>query len=255
MTFSGAAYDSTTALIVERAPRLGADEVWVYDDKWLMEKTGYYHTNNWIFNATCRIQDEPTVHKHGFGWCSWKAFVIQSAMDRLSDGDVVFYLDADTFPTGPEFGQVFDICAAEGGILLFSEAGCSNLRFTKADCFLSMGLPIKDSEMACGRFSIWQKGPFLARQVLTEWWAYSINPRCTLWDRSVLQKDQPEYYRNSTEMSVLANLAQKYNIPLHRCPDQWGNPNHAEAYPLFLEQVGCSSDRSNFSGSKYRNIP
>lgn len=256
VTFSGAAYDDTTALIAERVSSMGGAEILVFDDRWLIE-SGYHGVNRWLFETSSRIQDEPTEHKHGFGWCSWKAFVIQSAWDRMKDGDVVLYLDADTYPVAP-FGMLFDACRVAGGIFLFEESGCSNLRFTKAECMLAMGLSVEDGNHACGRFSLWQKGPFFPRQVLTEWWAYSINPRCTLWSRSTICQDPPEYYRNSTEQSVLSNLARKYSIPLHRTPDQFGVPvtatsKDAAMYGQLFEQRDCRGDRQNLTGSRYRN--
>ncbi len=248
LTFSGRAYDATTALTVERAPRLGADQVWVYDDKWLID-SGYVAANKWLYDAN---------PKFGFGYCSWKAFVILSAMDRLADGDVLFYVDADTYPLNAPFGQVFDACAAAGGVFLFEEQGCSNLRFTKADCMVAMGLPIGDATIAAGRFSVWQKGPFLPRQILTEWWAYSVNPRCMLWDHSIIVKDQPEFARHTTEQSVLTQLARKYSIRLHRTPDQNGSlglyADDDALYQQILEQKWCAGDRTNLRGSTYRNI-
>lgn len=263
-TFSGRAYDPTTKLIVERGPQMGADEVWVFDDKWLMG-TGYYDVNRWLFKATSRIHGEGMkghVYSHGFSWCSWKSFVIQSAMDRLQDGDVVLYLDADTFPINP-FGQLFDCCAREGGIMVFEEQG-SNLRFTKASCRLVMNLPEEEGPHYCGRFSLWQKGSFIARQVLTEWWAYSINRHCQLWDASTICADPPEYFRHSTEQSVLSNLGIKYKLPRHRSPDQNGVDKEgklapgaldADLYPVQLfEQLWCAGDRGDLSGSSYRNV-
>src|SRR5437773_433082 len=92
-TFSGAAYNPTTKLLLQRYEAMGADEVRVFDDRWLVE-SGYVVRNQWLFEATSQIQGEGTVYKHGFGWCSWKAFVILSAWDRLQDGDIVLYLDA-----------------------------------------------------------------------------------------------------------------------------------------------------------------
>lgn len=256
VTFSGAAYDATTALTVERATRMGADQVMVFDDRWLIE-SGYHAANRWLFETGSQIQNEGPVYRHGFGWCSWKAFLVLSAFDRIETGDVVLYLDADTFPVAP-FGQLFDACADAGGVLLFMEKGCNNLRFIKADCFLAMGQTVEDGQHACGRFSLWQKGPFLPRQILAEWWAYSINPRCTLWDTSILQKDQPEYWRNSTEQSVLSLLARKYAIPLHRTPDQFGKPGPDETrdawYPQLFEQKDCGGNRADLTGSKFRNI-
>lgn len=256
LTFSGQAYNDLTAITVERGPNMGADAVWVYDDRWLIE-SGYHEINRWLFEATCKIQDEPHVHKHGFGWCSWKGFIISHAFNRLQDGDIVLYLDADTYPIR-DFGKLFDTAGREG-VVLFEEVA-SNLRFTKADVGAAMGVPVTDGTMACGRFSLWKKGHFLAHQMLAEWWAYSINPRCTLWDRSVLVKDPPEYYRNSTEQSVLTQLQRKYNLPLHRGPDLWGAPQSGEtrdmeAYPEpVFEQKWCAGDRSNLSGSRYRNV-
>ncbi len=224
----------------------------VYDDKWLIE-SGYVDRNRWLFEARSQIQNTGHWYQHGFGWCSWKGFILLDAFERMQPGDVALYLDADTFPIAP-FGQLFEAAEREGGVFLFDE-GVSNARFTKADCMAVMGLPIADGAHACGRFSFWQKGPFLPRQMLTEWWAYSINPRCTLWDTSVLVPDPPAYFRNSTEQSVLSNLAIKYGIPLHRSPD--GTPScslDTDLYPQVFEQVWCAGDRADTSGSSYRNI-
>ena len=246
LTFSGAAYDPMTRITAETATSLGADECWVLDDKWLLS-TGYVEANRFLYEA------DPTF---GFGSCSWKSFCISTAMDHLQDGDCVFYWDGDTHPIGANFSKVFDACDKAGGVFLFAEQGCSTLRFTKKDCFLAMGIPIADSEIAAGRFSVWQKGSFLAKQMLAEWWAYSVNPRCMLWDHSILAPDHPEFARHTTEQSVLSLLAQKYKVPLHRTPDQWGSiPQDYDIYPQVLLQVGCTGDRSNLSGSAYRNIP
>ncbi len=268
-TFSGKAYNVTTAIIEQcsLSGKWGANDVLVFDDKWLLS-TDYYRVNRWLFDAKSCIHGEGNsgaVYQHGFGWCSWKSFVIQSAWDRMQDGDIVLYLDADTYPVAP-FGMLFDQCADEGGVMLFEEQA-SNLRFTKRGCRLVMGIPDGDGPHACGRFSLWQKGSFIARQMLAEWWAYSINRECTLWDGSRLTDlggnacgDPPEYYRHSTEQSVLSNLAIKYGIPLHRAPDQGGYPlvpgaKDAELYPVQLfEQKWCEGDRSDLSGSSYRNV-
>jgi hypothetical protein len=253
VTFGGKAYDTQTAITVREAPKLGADEVWVFDDKWLLE-TGFCRYSPFLYDA------EPKRHeghsKFGFGYCGWKAFVISSALERLKDNDVVFYVDADTHPIGNPFGQVFDACAKAGGVFLFEEQGCSTLRFTKRDCWTAMGLPLKESIIAAGRFSLWQKGSFLAKQMLAEWWTYSINPRCMLWDSSILTPDHPEFARHTTEQSVLSLLAQKYDIPLHRTPDQWGSvPKDYELYQQILLQVGATGNREDVSGSVYRNFP
>ncbi len=145
---------------------------------------------------------------------------------------------------------MFDACAAENGIYIFEEQGCSQLRFTKADCFLAMGLTVEEGTHACGRFSMFQKGSFIAKQVLAEWWAYSVNPRCMRWDRSILAPDPPEYHRNSTEQSVLSNLARKHKIPMHRTPDQAGGPDGQ----LFQQGGRAIGNRADVTGSRFRNV-
>lgn len=246
VTFSGAAYNDTTRFIAERATSLGADDCWVFDDRYLLN-TGFVDRNRFLYDA------EP---KFGFGFCGWKAAIISDALDHLEDGDVVFYTDADCYPIGADFSKVFDACGKAGGVFLFAEQGCSMLRFTKKDCYLAMGQPLADGEIAAGRFSVWQKGPFLPKQMLAEWWAYSVNPRCMLWDHSILSADHPEFARHTTEQSVLSVLAKKYSVLLHRTPDQNGSiPQDYDIYPQILLQVGCTGNRADLSGSAYRNIP
>lgn len=257
-TFGGHAYDERTQRTYEYCnfyAHGGPYELMVFDDRWLIDSC-YVDVNRWLFDAWSPANvDNPTMVQHGFGWCSWKAFVIMSAFDRCERGDVVLYMDGDCYPVG-RLDPLFERCDAEGGVLLFDE-NCSSLRFTKGDCFRAMGMPIQESPHACGRFSLWQKGPFLPRQMLAEWWAYSINPRCTLWDRSILGPDQPEYFRNSTEQSVLSNLAAKYRIPLHRAPDQggWPNPERRDDWydQLFVQEF-VEADKSDKSGSRFRNV-
>src|SRR5678815_6014385 len=81
ITFSGAPYAETTRQIVERGREFGADDVQVYDDRWLLEQD-FYRMNQWLW-------DHP--HKRGFGWYAWKPFIIWDALSKLNAGDVVLY--------------------------------------------------------------------------------------------------------------------------------------------------------------------
>lgn len=251
-TFSGAAYDSTTKLIVEQAPQFGVDEVRVYDDAWLLT-TPYYQLNRWIFDR------EP---KHGFGWCAWKAYILLEEMKRIDTGDIVLYLDADTYPIA-DLSPLFELAYFEP-IILFEAQGCSNARFTTRDCFAVMGLPYGDSIMesqhACGRFALFKKGSLFVQQFLMDWYVYMLNPRCQFNEGSTLLPDHLGFGRHSADQSVLSCLAIKYGIPLHReaCQNGWpAQPNTGQpedTYPQLFIQRFREGDPSDLSGSRYRNV-
>ena len=137
ITFSGSAYHETTGAIVERAPRMGADQVVVYDDRWLMDQPLFRDPRfQWLY--THKGVGNPHGGR-GFGWFSWKPYVIIDALSRCEPGDIVLYTDADTYPVAP-FGVLYDECAKRDGMMLFSAVGCWNTMWTKRDCLIAMGM-------------------------------------------------------------------------------------------------------------------
>lgn len=260
--FSGRRYDATTRIIVEQCNAQGI-EARIYDDRWLMA-TPYYEQNRWIFEA---IGEHNIVE--GFGWCNWKAFIIQQELKRLAIGDIVMYLDADTYPVS-SMVPLYDMCDREAGILLFEEQGCTNLSYTRADCFVAMGRnpwDIRaDERHACGRFQLFQKGPWRTEQFLQEWLTYSVNPNCQMRHGSQyvlggqLGGDAPQFVRNSCEQSVLSNLAHNYKLPLHRTPCQNGWPHSpncgvdGDDYDQVFFQLDSAEPRGDTSGSAYFNL-
>jgi len=258
ITFSGAAFDDTTRRIVENASRLGADEVRVYDDAWLRE-TPFYHLNRWIFDRKPQM---------GYGWCSWKPFIILETLKGLSYDDVVLYTDADAYPIG-NLSQLFESTAIHSicptGIMLFEEQGCQHKLFTRRSCWRTMGLEnIFDENAihAAGRFQVFRKGQHVANQFLAEWLTYSLNPECQFHEPCFRdgRSEHPEFIRHSAEQSVLSLLALKYGIPLHRCPDQGGWPvawdgkyKPEDTYPQVFQHDGRRGQYSE-KGSRFRNV-
>lgn len=254
-TFGGKAYDETTRLIVEHGKRFGADDVLVFDDKWLLTMP-FCAANKWLWDEQPRYYNAGWIEnpvRFGFGWCSWKAYVIQQAMAQLDPGDVLIYTDADTYPIA-DLRPIFDYAAAHG-VMLFEEQGCTNKMWTKRDCFVAMSCDVPmchQQTMACGRFQAF-KVPHYGGTILPYWDAYSVSPLCQLWDKSTVMEDYPEFRRHSCEQSVLSNLAYRYGIPLHRTPDQNGSgPKDAELYPQLFRQEYCTGNRDDHSGSRYR---
>jgi hypothetical protein len=226
----------------------------VYDDRWLIARP-FYKLNRWIFDR------KP---QHGFGFCSWKPYIILHALRTFTQqGDVAMYLDADTYPIA-DISYLFDH-AREHGCMLFEEQGCINKTWIKADCFQAMNVdgPRATGAMhACGRFQLFRKGAWDNEQFLMEWLTYSLNPKCTFHEGSVDRAlDDASFIRNSCEQSVLSLLAQKYSVPLHRTPDQNGWPvahdgkyKPEDMYPQLFVQDGSRGNIEDMSGSRFRNV-
>lgn len=263
ITFGGTAYDRTTDLTVHNAPHMGADEVRVYDDAWLMQ-TAFYRDNLWLF------QREP---RYGFGWCSWKPYIILDAFSKSAPGDLILYVDADTYPIN-NLSPIFDF-AQRDGIVLFEAQGCDNRRFTQRECFQAMKCDEEkyySARHACGRFQCFQNRP-LNEAFLKLWMAWSLCPDCQFSDTMEMKRaldrgdggnragiQLPEFFRHSAEQSVLTLLAKKWDIPLHREACQFGWPPGAgcglpeDSYPQLFVQEGTTLDKRDVSGSRYRNV-
>lgn len=250
ITFSGGPYEATTRRIVEDAPRLGADEVLVYDDRWLLG-TSFYRQNHWLWDHH---------QKRGFGWYAWKPFIIMDALSRLDDGDCVLYIDADCLPIAP-FGVLYDICATDGGIMLFASENHRQYQWCKRDCYIVMGQDEKkycDVQAGVARFMVFQKGAWRATQLLIEWLTYAVHPLATTFDPSRLDGEHVGFIEHRAEQAVLTNLAHKYGLPLYREACQAGNGTCRDQrlYGQLFEQI--NDDVAHVTaepiGSVYFNI-
>ena len=255
ITFGGGAYDETTKKIVNDAPVLGADEVWVYDDYWVTQQEFYKH-NQWLWQHH---------HKRGFGWYAWKPLILLDALSKLEDGDIVLYTDSDTYPI-KDFSVLFEICNKEG-VMLFEASHHQNRPWCKRDCYVVMGQDEEkywNSKAGCARFMLFQKGKWKPYQFLMEWLTYCVNPLATTFDPSVLKPELDGFIEHRTEQAIMTLLAHKYGFKLYREADQSGQgyPNDRDLYgELFMEQNEWNkkNDLKNITApvqpSKYRNVP
>ncbi len=248
ITFGGAQFDEATRAIVERGPKLGADRVIVYDDRWLVDQA-FYRQNAWLWQHH---------HKRGFGWYAWKPYVIWQTLQTIHDGDVVMFLDADTEPIAP-FGMLFERCRADGGIMLFASENHRQYEWCKRDCYLAMGQEIDRSAPAgVARFALFQKGPWKATQFLMEWITYCVNPTATTFDPSWIANEVPGFVEHRTEQAIMTNLAHKYGLKLYReaCAAGDGTLRDRDLYGQLFRQLELNPTKvtEEVLGSAYRNV-
>jgi len=252
ITFGGRAYDATTEPIVRCAESFGADEVLVYDDRWLME-TEFYKSNQWLWQHP----GDRNGNKRGFGWFAWKPFIIMDALSRLNDGDIVLFTDADTYPIA-DLSVLYEECARIGGAMLFEAQGCQTNWYTKRDCFIVMGQNTEEYQIrkaGVARFMLFQKGPWRPYQFLCEWLAYCLNPLAQTFDPSILGPEPDEFIEHRTEQAIMTLLALKYGYKFYReaCQNGEGHEADRDLYPQLFVQHWCSEPKT-LEGSRYRNV-
>lgn len=267
-TFSGSKYHDTTARIVNDSPCFGVDKVMVFDDFWLRKhRAAFCDQASWFFRRNNKSEGKP----RGVCWFVWKPLVVLDAFNRMADGDVLLYSDADTFPIA-DLTPFYDRCVSDGGALLFGARGCIQKVWTKRDAFILTGSDepkYHDAWQAVARFMLFQKGGmFPVEKFLGEWLGFTANPMVNTFEPSVLAPEYPEYREGRAEQAVLGILRVKYGLPLYReacefgCWDGPPDLNREIDFPGYrtFSQVGSHSYRPGFregnegEGSAFRNV-
>lgn len=264
ITFSGAAYDGTTQRLVEGGKKFGAHEVWVYDDRWLLT-TPFGRSPEFQYLLTHKGVGNPNGGR-GFGWFSWKPVVMADALSRCEPGDIVLFLDADTFPIA-DFSVLYEECSRIGGTMLFSAVGCNHARWCKRDCFIRMGMDEprwRNVQHAVARFFLFQRGAAGVDRFLTQWQAFNLDPIATTFEPSQLAPEHPEFLeiiggdtgQHRTEQAILTNLAHLYGHKLYREACQFGahQPEDKELYQQLFVQEGGRGPQT-LEGSRFFFVP
>ncbi|HXI42051.1 MAG TPA: hypothetical protein VNH83_18865, partial [Bryobacteraceae bacterium] len=248
----------TTAEIVRRAPQYGADVLCVYDDKWLME-TEFYRLNQWLWTYP-ENQPAPSPRApRGFGWFSWKPFIIMDALSRCAPGDIVMYTDADTYPIA-DFRVLYEECERVGGVMLFAAQGRNNRFDCSRDCFVVMAQDeprYHDMQAGVARFMLFQRNDrnWKQRQFLMEWQTYCLNKRATTFEPSQLKQELDGFSEHRTEQAIMTLLGAKYGYKFYREACAFGNgaSEDKELYGQLFCQEGNTGART-LEGSAFRNM-
>jgi len=257
ITFSGAAYDIPTSRMVEATPRCGVDELLVYDDVWL-EESDFKQTNKWLWeHPGMRLTDGSYIKRGARCWYAFKPLILLETFKRMSDGDVVLYMDGDTYPIR-DLSIVYDI-AARDGAMLFSAVWHRNAKWCKRDCFIAMGQDeywTKDQQAGVARYCAFKKGPWKPYQFLMEWLTYSVNLTATTFDPSKYGPECPEFEEHRTEQAIMTLLAHKHGYTLYREACQYGEPHyqHRDLYGQLFQVIDSTVMGAPAEGSRWRNV-
>lgn len=196
----------------ESALKFGIDKVFSYTDK-MIEETDFYKNNKTILDQ----KKAP-----GYGYSIWKPYIILEVMNKMEEGDILFYVDA-----GVEIisavQPLVDLCIKNEGILLFNAVNICKF-WTKRDCFIEMDCDNEkywNSNQIMGGYQVYIKSPRVI-QFLQEDLMYVQIPHL-IDDSLSIEPNFGGFVRHSHDQSVLSNLAVKYGVKSFRNPSQGGN--------------------------------
>ena len=196
----------------ESALKFGIDKTFSYTDK-ILKETLFYKKNK-------KILDQEKAP--GYGYSIWKPYIILDAMEKIKEGDILFYIDAGAEIIS-DIQPLVDLCKKQGGILLFN--GVSIMKFCiKRDCFIKMGCDNEkywNASYYAGGYQIYIKNT-KSIQFLKEDLKYVQIPEL-VDDSPSITPNFVGFRRHNHDQAVLSNLAVKYNIKSFRNLSQGGN--------------------------------
>lgn len=179
------------------------DDVFEYDREWL-EQTDFYEKNSEILNPNSK----------GDGWCLWKPYIILNTLEKVNNGDVVFYMDStDTF--SPSLKNFLENHFKNNDILLCQMGESPNKNYTRRDTFYYMECDSKkywDSiQLEAGIIGV-RKNDYTV-SIMEEYLKFCSDPRIIKdGPNSCGLPDFPNYVDHRYDQSVLTNIKTKYNI-------------------------------------------
>lgn len=176
------------------------DGIFSYDREYLIA-TEFYKENK-------KILEE----KRGSGYWIWKPYLLLDSMNKIKNGDVLFYLDCgDDFNTSLyDFLKNYHI---ENDIIL-TNGGYTNKCWTKRDAFILMDCDSPEYwdviQLEAGILSLKKTNQNI--KILEEWLLYCKNENI-LTDIDNKHGDNFECFRDHRhDQSILTNIKVKYNL-------------------------------------------
>lgn len=242
-TFSGGSYElRLSQKSLEEQSKTYFDGVASYNEN-TPDVIRFIHSNPQIFK-----------YRRGYGYWSWKPFVIYNTLKNVNDGDFVFYIDSGN-DIVDDISVLFDICKENNGFCLFENRSghpafgiWSNGEWTKYDCFYKMNCLgekyINGNQIDAG-YQLYQKNEQTMKFV-EEYLKYSVDNEIITDEKSKHGKDLPEFRDHRHDQSIVSLLAIKYNIKTFPEPSEAGDPvrKPGDRYGrLFLHHRGTRHGR------------
>ncbi len=161
----------------------------------------------------------------GAGYWLWKPYYIEQVLRQSAPGDVVAYIDSG-IEIIADLSPVVEICSAGRGITLFQVHDGHNIIWTKRSCLVGMDCDEPRyhwAQQVLGGFQLYRHCDE-SFDFLRTWMKYCLRPQL-LTDAPNPQgmENYPEFIDHRHDQSIISLLAERWELPIYRCPSQWGN--------------------------------
>mgnify|MGYP003318085373 CR=1 FL=1 len=115
--------------------------------------------------------------ENNYGWFAWKPYFILKTMERLEDGDKIFFLDSLDIYHPEIFSYVDDVMGDDPCLLPLGNS--RNADYTKKDCFVYMECDEEDywdSKQLEAGFTFW-KVCDESKKILREWLEWCLDEK------------------------------------------------------------------------------
>lgn len=159
--------------------------------------------------------------KRGYGLWFWKPYVILKALERITEGDYLFYCDSGSVFIDDIHKLIPDMQESGEDIMVF-ELPLLNKYFTKKETFNILNFEDYSGNQLLGTFILLRKSD-KSIYYMKEWFdamtdIRALGPKIYFPET----KKQKNFRAHREDQSILTILCKKWNIKAHRDPSDFG---------------------------------
>lgn len=159
--------------------------------------------------------------KRGFGLWFWKPYLIMKAMDRVDDGDYLFYCDSGAVFIRDIHQFIPDLEASGSDMMVFEQPLLAHC-FTKGETYHLLGCNDYTGNQLLGGY-IFLKKSAESRRYMQEWHDAMTDLRKLSGEKFCPDiKDHRDFIVHREDQSILTILCKKWGIEGHRDPSDFG---------------------------------
>jgi hypothetical protein len=161
-------------------------------------------------------------YKRGAGLWIWKPYIILKALEKINEGDYLFYCDAGAIFVN-EIQFLIDSLETEEQSIMIFELPLLQRQFTKKETYVLMDFDDYHTNQCLATCLLIKKNMF-AHSFIKEWLYYMQDERIVSPKHFLPEVEEFEdFYSHREDQSVLSILTKKHNLPVFRDPSNYGD--------------------------------